>query len=208
MGRFYRIKTIVAVTGERLPVLLGQGGLPMFEPMVFSLSEVRSRNRASNTIDSYLRSVMVLQLFLDLRKINLEGRLDEGQLLSLGEIEELVGVSRLPLEKIYSMLDEAPCIAQQFASSVVSLEKLRMKSAGLPEVEIDPKSAATRLRNIRDYLKWIAVVRMSKHGIDATLRMALESSSQYTSHAIDSRLPLIVLTNGALFTSLRYTQPF
>ena len=104
----YRVKTIVTSSGERLPVLLGQDGLPIFEPTVFSLSEVRSRNRASNTIDSYLRSVMVFLLFLDLRKINLEGRLDEGQLLSLGEIEELVGICRLPLEKIHSMLDEAP----------------------------------------------------------------------------------------------------
>jgi len=185
-------------TGERLPVLLGQDGLPMFEPTIFSLSEVRSRNRASNTIDSYLRSVMVLLLFLDLRKINLEDRLDEGQLLSLGEIEELVGICRLPLEKIHFMLDEAPGLSQQSASLVVSLEKLRMRSAGLPEVEIDPGSAATRLRNIRDYLRWLAIARMSKHGIDASLRMTLESSTQYTSHAIDARLPSASHKSGEL----------
>ncbi|MDO8208353.1 MAG: site-specific integrase [Gallionella sp.] len=170
----------------------------MFEPTIFSLSEVRSRNRASNTIDSYLRSVMVFLLFLELRKINLEDRLGEGQLLSLGEIEELVGVCRLPLEKIHSMLDEAPCLSQQSASSVVSLEKLRMKSAGLPEVEIDPGSAATRLRNIRDYLTWLAIARMSKHGIDASLRITLESSTQYTSHAIDARLPSASYKSGEL----------
>lgn len=185
----YRVKTIITSSGERLPVLLGHDGLPVFEPMVFSLSEVRARNRSSNTIDSYLRSVMVLLLFLSLRRINIEDRLEHGQLLSLGEIEELVGICRLPLEKIHSMLDEVPGLARQSASSVVSLEKLRMKSAGLPEVEIDPSTASTRLRNIRDYLKWLALVRMSKHGIDATIRMALESSSQFTSHAIDARLP-------------------
>lgn len=194
----YRVKTIVTSSGERLPVLLGRDGLPMFEPTVFSLSEVRSRNRSSNTIDSYLRSVMVFLLFLNLRRIDLEDRLNHGQLLSLGEIEELVGICRLPLEKIYSMLDEAPRLAQQAATSVVSLEKLRMKSAGLPDVEIDPSSAATRLRNIRDYLRWHALVRMSKHGIDATLRMALDSSSQHTSHAIDARLPSGSYTAGAL----------
>jgi len=194
----YRVKTIVTSSGERLPVLLGQDGLPIFEPTVFSLSEVRSRNRASNTIDSYLRSVMVFLLFLDLRKINLEGRLDEGQLLSLGEIEELVGICRLPLEKIHSMLDEAPGLSPQSASSVVSLEKLRMRTAGLPEVEIDPGSAATRLRNIRDYLRWLAIARMSKHGIDASLRITLESSTQYTSHAIDARLPSASYKSGEL----------
>lgn len=194
----YRLKLIVMFSGERLPVLLGLDGLPMFEPTVFSLSEVRSRNRASNTIDSYLRSVMVFLLFLDLRKINLEDRLDEGQLLSLGEIEELVGICRLPLEKIYSMLDEAPSLSPQSASSVVSLEKLRMKSAGPPEVEINPSSVATRLRNIRDYLRWLAIGRMSKHGIDASLRITLESSTQYTSHAIDARLPSASYKSGEL----------
>lgn len=198
MHPHYRVKTIVMSSGERLPVLLGQDGLPMFEPTIFSLSEVRSRNRASNTIDSYLRSVMVFLLFLDLRKIDLEDRLDEGQLLSLGEIEELVRVCRLPLEKIHSMLDKAPGLSQQSASSVVSLEKLRMKSAGLPEVEIDPGSAATRLRNIRDYLRWLAIARMSKHGIDASLRITLESSTQYTSHAIDARLPSASYKSGEL----------
>lgn len=194
----YRVKSIVMSSGERLPILLGQNGLPMFEPTIFSLSEVRARNRASNTIDSYLRSVMVLLLFLDLRKINLEDRLDGGQLLSLGEVEELVGVCRLPLEKIHSMLDTVPSLSQQAASSVVSLEKLRMKSTGLPEVEIDPSSAATRLRNIRDYLRWLAIARISKHGIDASLRITLESSTQYTSHAIDARLPSASYKSGAL----------
>lgn len=198
MHPHYRVKTIVTSSGERLPVLLGQDSLPMFEPTVFSLSEVRSRNRASNTIDSYLRSIMVFLLFLDLRKIDLEDRLDEGQLLSLGEIEELVRVCRLPLEKIHSMLDKAHDLSQQSASSVVSLEKLRMKSAGLPEVEIDPGSAATRLRNIRDYLRWLAIARMSKHGIDASLRIALESSTQYTSHALDARLPSASYKSGEL----------
>lgn len=188
---------IVTSSGERLPVLLGQDGLPMFEPTVFSLSEIRSRNRASNTIDSYLRSVMVFLLFLDLRKIDLEDRLDQGQLLSLGEIEDVVRVCRLPLEKIHSMLDEASDQAQQLVS-VISLEKLRMRSAGSTEVEIDPGSAATRLRNIRDYLRWLALARISKHGIDASLRMTLESSAQYTSHAIDARLPSASYKSGEL----------
>ena len=116
----YRVKTILTSSGERLPVLLGQDGLPMFEPTVFSLSEVRSRNRASNTIDSYLRSVMVLLLFLNLRKINLEDRLDEGLLLSLGEIEELVGVCRLLHPRLHH-------VAMPTASGLYSLRRLDLR---------------------------------------------------------------------------------
>jgi len=42
------VKTIVTSTGERLPVLLALDGLPIFEPTVFSLSEIRSRNRVQH----------------------------------------------------------------------------------------------------------------------------------------------------------------
>ena len=82
MVQKYRVKTIVTSSGERLPMLLGRDGLPTFEPTVF-LSEVHARNRSSNTIDSYLRSVMVFLLFLDLRNINFEERLNVVQLLWL-----------------------------------------------------------------------------------------------------------------------------
>ena len=189
MSQKYRVKMIVTSSGERLPMLLGRDGLPMFDPTIFSLSEVRSKNRASNTIDSYLRSVMVFLLFLDLRNINLEERLKVGQLLSLGEIEELVGICRLPVEKIHSMLDEVQVVSKQISSSVVSLEKLRKHPSNNNEMRIDGSSAATRLRNIRDYLKWLCLARTSKHGIDTSLRLSLESSIQYTSNAIEARLP-------------------
>ena len=131
---------------------------------------------------------MVFLLFLDLRKIDIDERLCAGHLLSLGEIEELVRICRLPLEKINSMLD-ASLVSGYQSISVVSLEKLRMRSPGHAGVEISPDSAATRLRNIRDYLSWLAMDRMSKHGIDASLRLSLESSRYHTSHAIDARLP-------------------
>ena len=189
MSQKYRVRMIVTSTGERLPILLGRDGLPMFDPTIFSLSEVRSRNRASNTIDSYLRSIMVFLLFLDLRKINLEERLNVGQLLYLGEIEELVGICRLPVEKIHSLLDEVQVVPKQTTSSVVSLEKLRKRSSNNDEMRIDGSSAATRLRNIRDYLKWLCLACISKHGIEASLRLTLESSIQYTSNAIEARMP-------------------
>lgn len=185
----YRVKTIVTSSGERLPILLGRDGLPIFEATVFSLSEVRSRNRASNTIDSYLRSVMVFLLFLDLRKINLEERLNVGQLLTLGEIEDLVGICRLPVERIHSLLDEVKVVSKQTMTSVVSLEKLRKAPSNNDEMRVDASSAATRLRNIRDYLKWLCLARISKHGVDKLLRLSLDSSVQYTSSAIDARLP-------------------
>ena len=185
----YRVKTIVTSSGERIPILLGRDGLPIFEPTVFSLSEVRSKNRASNTIDSYLRSVMVLLIFLELRNINLDARLKVGRLLFLDEIEDLVGICRLPVEKIHVMLDTVQVPSTQINSSVISLEKLRMRSTNIDEKMIDGSTAANRLRNIRDYLKWFCLGRILKSGIDSSLRLSLESSIEYTSNAIEARLP-------------------
>ena len=127
MNTRYTVKTILAENGERIPMLLGYDGLPLFDPTVFSLTEVRSRNRASNTIDSYLRSIMVLLLFLDFRNINLEERLASGFLLSLVEIEELVGICMLPVKKIHSMIEQRELSPNKIISTVASIEKFRKK---------------------------------------------------------------------------------
>jgi integrase len=189
MNKNYRIKTVVFSSGERHPILLGRDGLPIFEPTVFSLTEVRSRNRASNTIESYLRSILILLLFLELRKINLEERLKVGHLLSLGEIEDLVSICRLPVEKIHTLINETTSNTNQNSSSVYSIENFRKRQTVDNEKRIDGHSAANRLRNISDYLNWLCLTRISKHGIDPTLRSTIESSNQYVSNAIDARLP-------------------
>lgn len=136
MIQSYKVKTIVTSSGERLPLLLGSDGLPIFEPTVFSLTEVRSRNRASNTIDSYLRSIKVFFLFLDLRGINLEDRLSVGELLSLGEIEDLVGICRLPVEKINLMLEEVEIEDKNSIDKVVSFERFRKSSSNKEVISV------------------------------------------------------------------------
>lgn len=56
----YAVKIIILGSGERLPVLVAlASGAPLFEPSVYVLSEIRATNRASNTIDQILRSIMV-----------------------------------------------------------------------------------------------------------------------------------------------------
>jgi len=185
----YRIKTIVTTKGERLPMLVRSDGMPILEPTIFTLTEVRSRNRASNTIESYLRSVMVFLLFIDFKNINLEERLQDGHILSLAEIEELVEICRLPFVKIHFRLSEVQVLPKQIISPVFSIEKFRLRPANIGEIRINNFTAANRVRNIKDYLIWLCSVRTSKHGIDLTLRLSLESSIKYISNAIEARLP-------------------
>ena len=73
------VKTLVLSSGERLPVLIALAtGVPLFGPSIYVLSEIRATNRASNTIDQLLRSIMVLQLYLDSNQIDIEERIQDG----------------------------------------------------------------------------------------------------------------------------------
>lgn len=97
----YAVRTIILATGERLPVLMDiTSGEPLFEPTVYSVSKLRSGNLASNSIEAALRAVMVLYVFLELRHIDLNERLRKGEVLGLGEIEELVRLCRLPMKQL------------------------------------------------------------------------------------------------------------
>ena len=101
MAPRYAVRIIMLATGERLPVLVDLVvGEPLFEPTVYSVSKLRSGNRASNSIEAALRAVMVLYIFLKLRHIDLNQRMREGEVLGLGEIEELVQLCRLPMKQL------------------------------------------------------------------------------------------------------------
>ena len=183
----YQVKTVVAVNGERLPILIGPDGLPLFEPTLFALTEIRAKNRAASTIGNSLRGILVFYLFLDLNGIDLRGRLTEGHLLSMGEVENLVRLCRLPIDSI------ALTFSQDEPSSVVcpvvSMEKYRQRVASEFIREIVPAFAATRLRCIRDYLKWLVSDRSSRVGVASEYRTALEAAGRFVVGAIDARLP-------------------
>jgi integrase len=188
MAPHYAVRTIMLASGERLPVLLDRAvGEPLFEPTVYSVSKLRSENQASNSIEAALRAVMVLYIFLELRHIDLNRRLREGDVLGLGEIEELVRLCRLPMKQLYALLatGEAEVAAP---ARVTSLEKHRMKQ-GAAENGKDVTSAASRVRYIRDYLLWLVNDRLSKHGMGQPSRVVLTSAGTRTTDAFNARMP-------------------
>jgi len=183
----YKVKTVVSVNGERLPTLVGSDGLPLFEPMLFVLTEIRAKNRAANTIANSLRAILVFYLFLDLNRVDLKRRLAEGRLFSMGEIDDLVRLCRLPIEKIASAAvhNEAASVV----GPVVSIEKYRQRVVSEVAGEIVPTFAATRMRCIRDYLKWLVADRSSRVGFGSEYRTALEATGRFVVSAIDARIP-------------------
>lgn len=148
----FRIKSIRLQSGERLPLLIDSSGLPLFEPAVFTISVLRGRNLASNSIKQALRAVMVLQSMLNKDGINLDRRFDQGEFLTYGEIDRLVALSKLDMESIWEM--KKPARQQR---KMISFEQARLNLTRQKAInEVEPGTSAIRLIYIRKYLVWYA----------------------------------------------------
>ncbi len=55
----YAVRMIRLESGERLPILVSRSGLPLFDPTLYVLAELRARNRSGATIEQALRAIMV-----------------------------------------------------------------------------------------------------------------------------------------------------
>lgn len=183
----YAVRTIVMRSGERLPVLVTLvTGMPLFEPSVYALSELRATNKASNTIDQALRSIMLLQLFLDSNKIDIEARFQKGQIFSLGEIDELVRGCRLYIadllkEDLFSRPVQVPRSG--------SAEAVRLVQRQLSTTEVGGHTAANRVRVIRDYLDWLVKYRMARYHANVAEGAMLWDEWKRCRDSLDARIP-------------------
>ena len=190
MGTQYAITTVVFKNGERFPILIERSrGLPLFDPTVFALSEVRGRNRAHNTIEQVLRAVAVFHLYCDSFGIDVTSRLTDGQLLTLAEIDSLVQYCRVPLASHYADT-KADCPSVTPPKFSRSVERLRdAMSRTVVSDEVSPATATIRLRYIRQYLDWLGRSRILKLKVTDSTRSSLEKVAQTTRDAISARLP-------------------
>ncbi|MDP9536143.1 site-specific integrase [Pseudomonas protegens] len=183
----YAVKKIVLSSGERLPVLIALAtGAPLFEPSVYVLSEIRATNRASNTIDQVLRSIMVLQLFLDSSQIDIEQRIRERSVFRLSELDELVRHCRRPVAdqlKCNSIPPSHQPIRRSAAESVCLVQRK------FAPTEVAGHTAANRIRVIRDYLDWLVRYRMARHHSDVVEEERLWNEWTSCKDALDARLP-------------------
>ncbi|KIK83074.1 site-specific integrase [Pseudomonas sp. W15Feb9B] len=183
----YAVKTIVLSSGERLPVLIALAtGAPLFEPSIYVLSEIRATNRASNTIDQVLRSIMVLQLFLRSNQIDIEQRIREGSVFGLSELDELVRHCRRPVADQLKCNSISP--SHQFVRRG-AVESVRFVQRQLAPTEVAGHTAANRIRVIRNYLDWLVKYRMARYRLGAVEGEGLWSQWTSCKDALDARLP-------------------
>lgn len=186
MAERYTVRNTVFESGERFPLLVDvRTGVPLFDPTVFVLTEFRTRNRASATIEQVLRALKVLLLFCDMHRIDLARRMLEGQLLELGELDALVQLCRLPMSDIEALVDACPTAGGR---TVASLENYRARTnRGFPEVAGD--SAAVRIRYIRQFIGWLADRCLLSLSARHSSRAALLNARDIVVSGLTARVP-------------------
>lgn len=182
----YAVRMIVLSSGERLPTLVALAtGEPLCEPSVYVLSEIRATNKASNTIEHVLRSIMALQLFLDSNRIDVDKRFREGRVFSLSELDELVRHCRRPVTEQLNV--GATPGSQPIRKG--STEVVRLVQRQLAPTEVAGHTAANRVRAIRDYLDWLVRYRMARYHSGAAEGARLWDDWMRCKDALDARVP-------------------
>lgn len=167
-------------------LLLRATGEPLSEPSLYVLSEIRATNKARNTIDHVLRSIMVLQLFLDLNRIDLKSRLRDGRVFSLSELDELVRHCRRPVREQLQINASSNSSAPLRISST---EVVRLRQRLRVPAEVAGHSAANRVRTIRDYLDWLVRYCMARYHAGAAQGILLWDDWNRSKGALDARMP-------------------
>lgn len=185
----YRVERVRLQSGERLPLLLdAETGIPLFNPALFIITELRATNRASATLQQAARSIMVAHQILDHLGIDLNVRLAEGRLLDVSELDalaDLAGMTQEGLDGLLVVGTKTP-----FSQRVVSLEKARMraKTTGLP-VQVVAQTKAIRLMYVRDYFDWLARRQLLRLDSRDPVYKNLSETARLVINQLTARIP-------------------
>lgn len=183
----YRIREVVAKGGERMPVLVDDSGVPLFEPMLYVLTVGRARNQAYNTLANTLRSLSLFLNFLQHKNIELKQRIAVGDLFDINEIQELVVFTRIFFRQIDAFATSAVLGVNDRSS--LKLESIRGRSAGNSAKEVVSSFAATRIRYIRDFVSWFVRYQSTFLKSNRKIIDRLERNLSIFINLINARIP-------------------
>jgi integrase len=183
-----RIKIAIFEGGERLPMLVDSvTGTPLFLPSVYSVTAIRARNRAANTIGHALRAILHLYASADAQGIDLEVRFRRAKWLSVAEIDCLVRDASVPTKNLTPHALGPVSANRRVAAR--GLESARQPSKAGKHHQVDMGFAANRLRYMRDYLNWLALHQLGRMPRDSTIWSDADAARLQMTQAIDARLP-------------------
>lgn len=187
----YRVQSLRLQSGERLPVLLDSNtGIPLWDPTLFVLKELRAVNLASNTLQQATRAVMVAHQVLDHLGVDLTERLSQGRILEVGEIDALTHLAGLRQESLDALLVRAVKPTKK-RSRVISMEKVRMRTPSADEQQafVETETKGIRLMYIRDYIAWLTSGKLLKLDPLHPMYPALAATAQLVVGRLSERIP-------------------
>ncbi len=161
----YTVTEIDLTPGERISIIRDSStGIPLFDPMVWATTELRSAGQRPNSINQALRGVAVLQRYLDAQGISLDARLREGKFLTQAEATGLAAACRIGLRP-------PPAAASNTAtrSKIKDFEThWRERSANKTRqaATVKDSTAGVRAHYIRSFLSWKLDDYLFKVGVD------------------------------------------
>ncbi|AEC21385.1 integrase family protein [Pusillimonas sp. T7-7] len=194
-ARSYRVVMVVKADGERFP-LLTRDGMPLWATTLYSLTELRAKNRATKTLEAHLRALALFYVFLDQHGIDLDYRISEGETLHMHEVDELIQNCRLQMREAYQNNAAADSLSPGFR--IGNLERFRKSPDMRRQKSVVPHLAATRIQAICNYFEWLMLDRIDRIRANPNLRQMLETSFQRTLNALRARSPRIDLRGKVL----------
>lgn len=185
----YRVQSLVFESGERFSLLIDRKtGIPLFNPTLYSLNELRASNRASASISQANRSIMVLTQSLESDGIDLGERLSQGQLLSASEIDSFLRLCYMPQGDIDALQPVAPN-SNRNTRRQHSREGARMNMSAIDA----PKALASSTASIRfhyggAYIVWCARRQILRLGQEDAERSGLAIALAEIQEAFKARL--------------------
>lgn len=184
------VRTLITPSGERLPMLLDRStGMPVFYPNLYVLTELRQINRASATMERALREISVLHDYLNDVGIDLDERMREGRLFSLGEIDGLARHCRQTIKPSMGSESGSKAHVRRFGKNEIVLSQ-----------PVSQTTAANRLRTIHAYFSWLIALRLSTIQQREVFRTKLEQMRENVLPALRARIPI---SKGRNILSLR-----
>lgn len=182
----YHVKILRMTSGERLPLLIESlSGQPVYETVIFTISELRSQNLASNTIEQYLRAIKIFLMFLDSRDIDFTERLRSGAILNLSELDELCYLCRFPVKIIENMLLE-----KKTGSVVRSLDRHKLKVGMKTCDEVETYTVSIRMLRIKEYIEKSIDRVLQRNDLDVSTYSLLSSRRVVFLRSFKTRIPV------------------
>jgi len=184
MTRFVA-KRIKFLNGERHSVLSRVGGLPVHEATLF-LARFRTRGRKPNTVHRVCTTLALLYRWLHSSKIDLMGRLREGQCLTSPEVYRLGSAAQYRADEVAE--EDA---THEVKRQVVDLHRVRMrrKVGAVRRRTVGAENHATRLRYFVAYLDFLVgyvATTLPRH-----LRLQLEEDSKQVLNILRAQVPTV-----------------